>query len=477
MGNTIKTYLLYPPISKMERYSSKIGEAGGCHIPLGVLYLASYLMKNDIHVKVTDGEANNLTVETIIEEIEKFKPDFIGISSTTVAFHRALECAAEIKKKYKNAIIILGGPHITSNVNHAMSYDVFDYGVIGEGELTLTELLKALKEGVPIEAIKGIAYKDKNKRIVMTAKREYVEDLDSLPFPDFNFIKDISLYQPPPSNYKLLPVISMITSRGCPYQCTFCDRNVFGQKYRERSAENIFQEIKYLHSKYNIREIAFVDDTFFLNKKRIYKLFELLNREKIYLSWSCAARINNVNYDFLKFVKSQGCWSISFGIESGDSKILKTIKKGIEIEQIKNTIDWCYELGITTKGFFMIGHPTESIGSIDKTIKLACSLKLSDIVATINTPIPGSTQYKEIEKYGVLDKTDWSQFNYWRPVFVPSGLCEDVLLKKQKEIYRKFYLRPRIIIRYLKSTFTKGGIKRFITLSKASVYLFLNIKK
>jgi len=467
-----KIYLLYPPISKRERYSSEIGDAGGEQLPLGIYYLASYLRENDFEVKVTDAEAEKLTIEQIIHHIKEFSPDYIGISSTTVAFHRAVEVATAIKIVFQNKKIILGGPHVTSNVEHAMSFDVFDFGVLREGEITLVELLKKLGNNQPIMNVKGIAYRNHNKKVVVNPPREYIEDLDILPFPAYDLIKDITHYTPPPSNYKTLPVINIITSRGCPSRCTFCDKNTFGQKLRQRSAENIVEEIKYLQKNFGIREFAFVDDTFTINKKRVYELFELLDKENISFPWTCMSRINNMDFEFLKYIKSKGCWHISFGIESGDEKILKIIKKNISIEKVKTVIGWCNQLKIKTKGFFIIGHPSETLKTINKTIKFACKLPLDDIVATINTPIPGSPQYAEVSLYGTLDKTNWAQFNYWRPVFIPRGLSQEILLKKHQEMYRRFYLRPKIVSRYFLSFFSRGGSKRFIDTLKASRFIF-----
>lgn len=471
MQDNRKIYLLYPPISKMERYSSEIGNAGGQQIPLGMYYIASYLRKYNYEVKVTDAEAENIKPEKIIDEIREFSPLIIGIGSTTVAFHRALEVARAIKKEFKNIKIILGGPHITSNVKHAMSYNVFDYGILREGEITFLELANAIIDGTNPDRIEGIAYRDESEKLVVNPEREYISNLDILPFPAYDLIKDINIYSPPPCNYKALPVVNVITSRGCPSQCTFCDRNIFGQKYRERSPENIVGEIKYMNEKFNVQEIAFVDDTFLINKKRIYKLFELLDKEKISFPWTCMSRINDVDYEFLKFLKSRGCWHISFGIESGDEEILKLIKKNISLEKASQVIDWCNKLKIKTKGFFIVGHPGETLGTINKTIKIACKMKLDDIVVTINTPIPGSLQYAEVDKYGTLDKADWSQFNYWRPVFIPEGLTQEIMLKKQQEMYRRFYLRPRILIRYFLSFLGAGGIKRFLSILNASRYL------
>ena len=224
--------------------------------------------------------------------------------------------------------------------------------------------------------------------------------------------------------------------------------------------------------KFGIREFAFVDDTFLIDKERVYKLFKLLDQESISFHWTCMSRINNTDYEFLKFLKSKGCWHISFGIESGDENILKIIKKNISLDKAREVIKWCKQLGIKTKGFFIIGHPTETLETIEKTIKFACELPLDDIVATINTPIPGSLQYAEAAKYGKLDETDWTQYNYWRPVFVPNGLTKEILLEKHKEIYRKFYLRPRILLRYFLGFFGRGGLKRFLMVFKASFFMF-----
>lgn len=464
--------LLYPPISKKERYSSDIGNAGGDQIPLGIYYLASYVRENGYDVAVNDAEAEKLNEKDIIKKIRRFNPDFIGIGSTTVAFHRALEVAKLIKKKYKHVKIILGGPHATSNVSHAMSYKEFDFAVMREGEITLLELLNKLsgKTKIDLSEINGLAFRQKGKLIINTP-REYIKNLDELPFPAYDLIKNVNLYAPPPSNYKALPVINVITSRGCPNQCTFCDRNVFGQIYREMSAERVFEELKMLWNKYHFKEIAFVDDTFMINRARLYKLFELLENEGISFYWTCMSRVNIVDFEFLKYVKSKGCWHISFGVESGDEDILRIIKKNITLKQIMNATDWCSKLGIKTKGFFIVGHPGDTLETINKTIEFASKLKLDDIVTTINTPIPGSPQYGFIKDYGTFDNTDWSQFNYWRPVFIPKGLNQEILLKKQKEMYRKFYLRPRILLRYGMSFFGSGGLKRFSTIAKASLYL------
>jgi radical SAM superfamily enzyme YgiQ (UPF0313 family) len=460
MAGNNRVFIVYPPLSKMERYSSKLGSVGGEQLPLGIYYLASYLRNNGYEVKVCDAEAEKLLLEDIIKQVQDFAPAVIGISSTTVAFHRALELAEAVKGAFNGMTVVLGGAHVTSNADHALAFAAFDFGVIGEGEITFVELLNSLGSGGSVADVAGIAFRDTSGKVVRTTPREYIANLDILPFPAYDLVQDIGMYAPPPSNYKTLPVMNIITSRGCPNDCTFCDRNIFGKKYRERSAANVFAEIKYLRDNYGVKELAFVDDTFLINKERVRELFDIIRREGLFFPWTCMARINNVTFEFLKFLKENGCWSIAFGIESADEGVLKIIRKNISPEKVRTVIDWCHELGIETKGFFIVGHPTETLATIDKTIAFAASLKLSAVVVTINTPIPGSPQYAEAHQYGTLDTTDWARFNYWRPVFVPFGLTEELLLKKQEEFYLRFYMRPRIVGKYLRSFFGAGGMRR-----------------
>lgn len=456
-----RVFILYPPISKMERYSSRLGSVGGEQLPLGIFYLAAYIRENGYDVRVCDAEAERLSSQDILDRIDAYNPRVVGISSTTVAFHRAVEIAEAIRTRFPEVITVLGGPHVTSNLDHAMSCAAFNYAVIGEGEITFLELLDALSRNDSPAEIRGIAYREASGRIIRTPSREYISNLDILPYPAYDLVREIGSYAPPPSNYRTLPVMNIITSRGCPNTCTFCDRNVFGRKYRERSAANVFGEIQYLHDSFGIRELAFVDDTFLINKRRVHELFDMIRAAGLYFPWTCMARINNVTHEFLKYLRENGCWGIAFGIESGDEEILRTIRKNIRLEKVTEVIAWCDALGIETKGFFIIGHPGETVQTIDKTIAFALSLRLSAVVVTINTPIPGSVQYEEAHRYGRLDTTDWTKFNYWRPVFVPFGLTEELLLKKQEEFYLRFYLRPRIVWKYVKGFMGKGGWRRF----------------
>ena len=239
-----------------------------------------------------------------------------------------------------------------------------------------------------------------------------------------------------------------------------------------RTAENIVAEIELLMNRYGVKEIAFVDDTFTVHPKRIYDIFELVRSKGLQFPWTCMARIDTVDESLLRYMQKNGCWHISFGIESGDEQILKEIRKNIRLENVARAVDICHKLGILTKGFFIVGHPFETIETIDKTINFARRLKLDDVVVTINTPMPGSYQFEHAHEYGMLDTRSWAKFNYWNPVFIPWGLSKDILLSKHREFYRKFYLRPHILWRYFLSFLKPTGLKRMISLLSSLRFLF-----
>lgn len=368
--------------------------------------------------------------------------------------------------------LVIGGPHVSSNPRHALGCGLFLAGVVGEGEEAFLELVEALEAGREWRAIRNLAYVGGTGGLALNPRRPPVRDLDSLPFPAYDLIPDMDRYAPPPHNYRARPVANVITSRGCPNSCTFCDQNVFGRELRQRGPDGIAEEILLLHGRHGIREIAFVDDTFTINPVRIRGIFDRLASRNVRLPWTCMSRVNTIGREDVLYMKQAGCWRISFGIESGDEEILRRIRKNITLDRVRETLGWCREAGIETSGFFMIGHPGETAESIDKTVAFALSLPLTSMVTTINTPIPGSEQYASIRSFGSLDDTDWSKFNYWRPVFVPRGLSEAALLDRQKSFYRRFYLRPRVVLSFARNFFRPGGLGRFASLLKSLPFLF-----
>ena len=484
MKNKLKVSLIYPGISVKERYGRDIGDIGGKQAPLGVLYLSSYLKSKGFETQVIDAEALGLSDQNVIESLIEFSPDAIAISMTTVAFHNSVRLAEKIHQKFPDTPIIVGGAHVTANPKEIMECKDFDVGILKEGEKTLVELLsvtfakvsthkrresdlksETMKENfastgrigrnsfVELADIKGIVFRDKVGNIKITEAREYIKDIDTLPYPDRDALSDITLYRPPIGCYLAKFAVSMITSRGCPYRCVFCDNNTFGRKIRWFSPEYVVGEIEHIIKKYGAKEISFVDDTFPANRKRFVKILELIKEKNLKFIWTCMANVNDLDEELLKLMKETGCWQIAVGIESGDDNILKLIHKGITVSKVRETVCAADRQGIMIKGFFMLGHPGETKKTLQKSIDLALELPLTDLTCTIVTPIKGTELYKMAlsEKYGKFDKeADSSLLNYWEPVFVPAGLTENDLYKNQREFFKKFYMRRKIIARQLK---------------------------
>jgi len=471
-----KVVLIYPPVTNEERYGSKLGESCGIFVPLGVFYVASYLQREGYRVRVFDGEALNADLDGLCRDaLNCFEPDelcCIGISATTMAFHRALSVARKLKELRPGCVVILGGIHVTANASDALSFTAFDYGVIGEGEVTAHRLLECLYSGGDPSQVQGIAYRGASGEVIRTPPRALIEDLDTLPFPAYDLVEDFSLYSPRVFEHHEKPVVTFISSRGCPGQCTFCDCSVFGRRYRQRSAENVVAELKYLYERYHFKSVSFYDDTFLLDKARIREIFNRLAQENIRFKWFCLSHVNHVDEDFLRFIRDNGCHSIHFGVESGDPEILKIIKKGISLEKALEVFRICRKIGLPSTGLFMIGHPGETVESINRTIRFACRSKLDQVLITINTPFPGSPQYAEAERYGTFAKTDWSRFTQQRPVFVPFGLTEKIMLRKRKEFALRFYLRPDRALKYIGTFFRPGGWGMLKKTFKAALFIF-----
>ncbi len=444
-----KLILINPPISLEERYG-EFALGGSYAPPLGLCVLAAFAKKNNIETEIIDSAALNLSNKQIIDILKNKNPDVIGITAVTMSIYNAVNLAEYIKKEFKNLPIILGGPHITAVPEETIKrFNCFDVGVIGEGEITLVELIKTILKLKSLNKVKGIIYK-KNNKVIKTPCREFIENLDELPFPALDLLPKLQeYYRPPLFSYKQLPSTSIITSRGCPGQCTFCDRSVFGNRVRGFSAEYVVSMIKDLYYNYGIRDILIDDDTFMIMRNRLKEICNLLIKEKLNLSWACNSRSDHVNLEILKLMKKAGCWQIAYGLESGSQKILDTIKKGVTVQQNYLALKWSKSVGIQTKGFFMIGHPNETKKTISETINFALNSDLDDFQITMFTPLPGSEIYNYAKDYGKMDY-NWKKMNMWNIVFVPKNLTENELKRYQSLAFRKFYLRPKIFYSYLK---------------------------
>lgn len=397
---------------------------------------------------VVDASALALAEKELLQRLQAADPDLIGISSTTLGIAGAASCAAAAKQLLPRAKVVVGGPHVTAAPRETMErFSSFDLAVVGEGEATLAELLGALDSG-DLANVQGIVYRDPAGRLHDTGRRSFITDLDSLPDPAWDLLEGFpDRYLPAPFKVRRLPAATLVTSRGCPNTCIFCDRSVFGASCHAFSAENVVRQMTALYERHGIREFSFEDDTFITFKPRLKEICERLIDLKLPLSWTCLGRANHVTADNLRLMRRAGCWQISFGIESGSQRVLSLINKRTTLERIRQAVVETREAGIHAKGFFIVGHPGEDQQSLRQTVDFALGLPLNDISVSLMTPFPGTELYRRAEEFGTFDR-DWDAMNLLNAVFVPHGLDRKELEQAQGELIRRFYLRPRVVADY-----------------------------
>ncbi len=427
--------------------------------PEGLCLLAAVIRENGYEPKIIDAETLSLSYKDIINILLQEKPDYIGLTSTTVNIYSTAELAKKIKQEIPNIPIILGGPHITIEPKKTMEeFDSIDIGVIGEAEITLIELLEAYKTNKQLNKVKGIIFKN-NGNIIQTLPNKIIEDLDSLPLPAWDLLPEIKkYYKQSVARAERKPSMSLMTSRGCPGKCIFCVQN---QKLRKYSAERLIFIVKYLIEKYNIKSLEINDDNFVVFRDRLVKFCNQIIEEKIDITWSCMSRVNHIDREILTLMKKAGCRRIAFGIESGSQEILDFEKKGITIEQIRKAVTLTHEVGIKVTGYFILGHPLETKETIKQTIDFALELPLDDYLPSFMIPYPGSELYNIADQYGTFKK-DWKNMYQWNINFIPNGFTEEELENYFKTSLRKFYFRPRIIWNYTKKLINPSYSKDFM---------------
>ena len=459
--------LLYPPVSIKGRY---VKVSTGHEVPpQPLIYLAAVLREHNFKCSIIDANALGLDEEATVDKIIAAEPRIVGITAPTMLISTTARIASAIKDKNPDILVVVGGPHMSAIPEETMSLcPSIDIGVRGEGEVTLIELLNALGKKKDLSCVKGIIFRGK-AALYMTPARPYIGDLDTLPMPAWDMLPDIlTNYQQSASRIYRLPNISIVTSRGCPFQCIFCARNVFGNVTRAHSAEYVIAMIRHLIKHYKIRSISFEDENFVVYKKRLEGFCNHIIREKIDIFWDAASSITAVTPELLSLMKKAGCWQLNYGIESGSQRILDFIKKGTTVEGIKRTLAMTKKAGIITKGYFIIGHPTEDELTIRETIRFIGSADLDIFQMSFMVPFPGTELSRIASRYGsVVNSIE--DMNIWTPLFIPHGLTKEKLIQESKRAYRAFYLRPRPIAQYLARAlrpdtfgkFLKDGFKIF----------------
>ncbi len=417
-------------------------------ISLGILYLAAVLRENGFEVNVLDCQASGVAYDYVERELEREKPDIVGITSTTLTYKPALRIAKIAKAVCPDLLVVLGGCHVTFWDFEALRECPYaDVVVRKEGELTLLDIARKVQAGESLQGVLGITYR-KNGEIIRSQDRPYIENLDKLPFPAHDLLPIEHLRK---KGGLIFPVM---TSRGCAFWCDFCTAvRMFGRKYRTRSPRNIADELERLESECSAEEVAFCDDLFTFDQERVRKLCLEIIRRRLDLKWTCGTRVDMVSRDLLVLMKRAGCMGVWFGVESGSQGILDKMHKNISVAQTVRAFKWAREIGLRTLAQVIIGFPGETKQSAWETVRLVEMISPDEAgFYNVATPFPGTPLYDMVIKNGWLKVKDFEKYDTTKPIFETPWLSMKDIEKIRELAFLRFYLRPKILLK----SFSKG---------------------
>jgi len=418
--------------------------------PLGLAYLGAVSEERGDEVRILDMEVEEAPLSQVLREE---RPDLIGITANTIQIKAAWRVAQEIKAQI-DLPIVLGGPHPTVLPEESAQRVEVDIVVRGEGETTWADLCQKWEVGASLEEVEGISYRQ-NGRMIHNPDRPPIADVDSLPFPAHHLFKmeHYTNLQPTLDTVQGKS-FSLLTSRGCPYRCTYCAQ-ILPRVWRMRSPENVVAEWRWLVKDLGAKEIGVLDDSFNIDRQRVLAICDLLISEGLnHVPWIMinGIRANLVDEELLDRMREAGCIRTAFGVESGNQGILDTvIDKHLTLEEIRAAFKAAKSVGMETIGFFIIGLPGETEETIEDTIRFAC--ELDPLVANFSmaTPFPGTEMREVVLEKGRLLAQDWDDYAFFenQPSFEMNGLPAELVERKWREAYRRFYLRPNRIVRTL----------------------------
>lgn len=474
----MKILLLFPPQDQIVSpgYMKAIQEGLGFLPSLGLLYLATYLQERTHHqVDLLDAYAARMTFDDVEAYIRRTQPDAVGVGAMTFTLIDAVDAARVVKRVDPSIPVIMGGPHTALFPRESVDLPPVDYVVMGEGEVPLALLLDRLEarqrvrgnpwrgdDGLPTDGqcvtddIPGVL----EKRTTVQKHRYFFNDLGTLPIPR----RELGPYR----DYATVvsrrpPTTIMVSSRGCPYGCSFC-YTAGGKKYRERTPADVVAEMKTCVA-LGVHEILFFDETFTINKERITAICDEIIRAKLDVTWDVRARVDCVDADLLAHMRRAGCGRVQYGIESGTQRVMDILNKGTTLQQARDAIRWTHAAGLSTYADFMIGAPGETRDEIEETLRFADSLKLDYVHFSVTMPLPNTPLHRQAVREGIISEHVWRDFAadpqptfqvpYWTEVFTRDEL--DALVQS---CIKRTYLRPAYLLRSVGNLRSVGELVR-----------------
>jgi len=420
-------------------------------IPLGIAYLGAVAERAKHEVTVIDCQAEKLTYETFRNRISQTQSDVIGVTATTLLYKSAMKLINIAKETQPQSVTMLGGSHGSFWDENALNeYPSLDIVVRREGEQTFMELLTKLQTKTSLDGVLGITFRKEGK-IIHTADRPLLEDLDSLPFPAHHLLPLNALKH----NGKIL--FPLFTSRGCVYWCDFCSTvRMFGRGYRMRSPKNVVDEMQLVHDKYGVSQVTFYDDAFTVNRNRVVKICEELHARRLDMIWDCGTRVDMVDRELLKTMRDAGCIAVWLGVESGSEVMLGAMNKRIKLDQTRLAYKTAHEAGLMTIANTVLGFPGETEQTANDTIRFIKELNPDDVGFYVATPYPGTPMYEQVKKNGWLRVTDFDKYDTAGPTFETPWLSMEKLAEIRYNAYQQFYLRPGYVLKMMRRGGTYG---------------------
>ncbi|MHA2105785.1 MAG: B12-binding domain-containing radical SAM protein [Candidatus Hodarchaeales archaeon] len=449
--------------------------------PLGLAYMASVLeeagYKNK--VRLLDSRTIGLTSEDFKRVIKRFRPDILGLQIKTPNYYDAVE-VSRIAKEEDVPYVIWGGHHASPMAEEVLTANQnVDIVFRGEAEYTFRDFVQAVDDGKDWTGIRGISYRE-NGFIKHTPNAPLIKDINELPFPARHLL--------PMDSYRIfgsaLPATTMITSRGCPYDCEFCAvTSFYGRRWRTRTPENIAAEMEEIREKYGVKAVAFVDDLFFTSEKRVLRICKAISdvRRTHDIYWGATVRADRGGLKMLTTMRKAGCRLIFVGVESGDQEILDSVKKETNLGEIEQFFRNSKKAHMDTLASISFGFPGETKQTIRKTMDWTINvLDPSLAIFTISTPYPGTPFFNQMREEDKIKEFDFSKYNLFNPIVDLTGISRDELKEEVKECYKRFYLRPSKImqntIRELKYAMESYGLRMFASNSKLFAKGIINMK-
>jgi radical SAM superfamily enzyme YgiQ (UPF0313 family) len=442
-----RVLFLNPPFSLWGLGPDRFRHLKTATPPFGLLQLAACIRLRRHEALFLDATLEGWGAEETARRVVEVSPDYLVMCLFTSSVVAAGKVAELVKAAAPGCRVLVGGPHVTALPKRTLAdFPSFDYGGVGEGEELLPAMLEELESEGRLSAPPraGVVMRDGGE-VVGGEPAPMIDDLDALPSPAWDLLPGgFSRYQAPLFGYRRGPVGTLITSRGCPFSCAFCDGAALGKRYRQQSPEAVIEQIRRLRDEWGIGHLIFYDDLFNLDRKRLERICSGLASEEPGLGWNADARVDTVDAESLRWMKEGGCWQLSFGIESGSQQMLDAMKKRTTTERVRQAVDASGRAGIGVKGLFILGFPGETRETVAETARFVRTLDMDGMNLTLFTPYPGCEIYPEAHRYGRFDE-DFEKMNGIRPVFVPNGWTEEELEKAFGDLLGAFYHRARTL--------------------------------